>query len=73
LKVGVDAVPQPPVNFHPTQINVAPVVTSSLPAGSQDSERTVSVAMAEEVTTVVEKHSVEQAESAQVEDDITVV
>jgi hypothetical protein len=39
----------------------APAVDPTLPAGSQDSERTLSVAVVEDATTLIEQPTVESA------------
>ena len=54
------------------RVEAVPMAASSLPTTSQDSGHALGVVVAEEVTTTVEQHSVDQAESARVEEDVTV-
>lgn len=64
--------PSPQPSSTTNRVEVALVVGFSLPARSQDSEQTISMAVAQEAITLVEQPSVDEAESTRVEDVVPV-
>jgi hypothetical protein len=64
--------PSPQPGSSSGHVESALAVSPSLPAGSQDSEKTISTAVAVEVRTLAEQTFVDQVESVWVEESMTV-